>query len=403
MCHKWKAMKTRLILTLAFAAFITPGFAKFARPEMIPVDRLLENAKTRLAADPDSDEARYTLARIHYLAFARSSTTVPGFTHRETPEIAPNWMIGKERADELDEAALAAHAESALTGFGELIKKEPGNGLYQLGLASLLEQIAEWKERAKPTELPEGLKGATLDQARDTYLAAFRASFGKDSALEHQPVSGVGSLVSYEAGKAFLRLASIERDAAPDLRAPVKEVSEGLAKIEAIPRGAITPMIFSMTPVSGIDELLAPQNVVDFDLRGYGPAERTTWIQPQTALIVWDPEKRGEIASGQQLFGGYTFQIFRKTGYEALAALDDDSNGVLEADELTGIRAWFDSNSDAVSSSGEVRDLTELGIVGIKVTPSGQDGAHPTCGTGLLLRDGKTLPTWDWMAQPVKD
>jgi hypothetical protein len=396
-------MKSRLILILALAALIIPGFARFARPEMIPVDRLLENAKAQLAAKPDSDEARYTLARIHYLAFARSSTTVPGFAHRETPEIAPNWMIGKERADELDEATLAAHANSALAGFRELIKKEPGNGLYQLGLASLLEQIVEWKERAKPTELSENLKGATLDQARDAYLAASRASFGKDSALERQPASGVGSLVSYEAGKAFLRLAAIESDASPDLSAPSKEITEGLAKIEAIPRTVVTPMIFSMNPVSSIDELLAPENIADFDLRGYGPAEKTTWIQPQTALLVWDPAKRSEITSGQQLFGGYTFQIFRSTGYEALAALDDDGNGVLEAAELPGIRAWFDSNSDAVSSAGEVRDLAELGIVGIKVTPNGQDGAHPTCDTGLLLRDGKTLPTWDWMAQPVKD
>ena len=399
-----KPMKIRFVLAIASAALITHGFAMFARPEMVPVDRLLENAKTQLAADPDSDEARYILARIHYLAFARSSTTVPGFSHRDTPEIAPNWMIGKERADELDEAQLAAHANDALSGFRELIKKDPGNGLYHLGLASLLEQIVEWKDRAKPTELSEGLKGATLDQARDAYLASFRASLGKDSALEHKPISGLGSLVSYEAGKAFLRLAAMDSDAAPDLRTPVKEVTEGLAKIEAIPHsGAVTPMIFSMNPVAGVGKLLAPGNVVDFDLRGYGPAGKTTWIQPETALLVWDPGKRGEITSGRQLFGGYTFQVFRNTGYEALAALDDDSNGVLEADELAGIRAWFDSNSDAVSTSGEVRDLAELGIVGIKVTPSGQDGAHPTCDTGLLLRDGKALPTWDWMAQPVKD
>jgi len=392
-------MKSRLILALALAVLTTPGFARFARPEMIPVDRLLENARTQLAANPDSNEARYTLARIHYLAFARSSTTVPGFTYGENPKIAPNWMIGKERADELDEATLAAHAESALNGFRELIKKDPGNGLYQLGLASLLEQIVEWKERAKPTELSEDLKRATLDQAREAHLAAFRASFGKDAALEHQPASGFRSLVSHEAGTAFLRLVTD----VPDIDAAKKEVKEGLAKIEAIPQTVVTPMIFSMNPESSVDELLAPENIVDFDLRGYGPAEKTTWIQPQTALLVWDPAKRGEITSGQQLFGGYTFQIFRSTGYEALAALDDDGNGVLEGAELTGIRAWFDSNSDAVSSSGEVRDLAELGIVGIKVTPNGKDGVHPTCDTGLLLRDGKTLPTWDWMAQPVKD
>gem|GEM_PF-3388508 len=68
----------------------------------------------------------------------------------------------------------------------------------------------------------------------------------------------------------------------------------------------VTPMIFSMKSVSSVNEVLAPNNLVDFDLRGYGPAERTTWIQPNTALLVWDPEKRGEITSGRQLFGNYT-------------------------------------------------------------------------------------------------
>jgi hypothetical protein len=103
-----------------------------------------------------------------------------------------------------------------------------------------------------------------------------------------------------------------------------------------------------------------------------------------------------------KLFGGYTFQIFRNTGYEALAALDDDGNAVLEGDELNGIRAWFDTDSNAISSNNEVCDLAKLEIVGIKVNPSGQDGEHPTCGKGLLLKDGKTLPTWDWMAKPAE-
>jgi len=119
--------------------------------------------------------------------------------------------------------------------------------------------------------------------------------------------------------------------------------------------------------------------------------------------LVWDPARRGDIISGQQLFGAYSFQIFRETGYDALAALDDDGNGVLEGQEMAGIRAWFDSNGDAVSSAGEVRDLSELGIVGIKVRATGTEGPHPTCEKGLTLRDGTTLPTWDWMALPVKD
>ncbi|MEO5713154.1 MAG: hypothetical protein ABIT37_06670 [Luteolibacter sp.] len=400
-------MKYHLALTILLAALITPASAMFMRPQMVPVDRLLKNAETNLAAHPDSDEAHYIVARIHYLAFARCSTSVPAFSEADQqgkPALPPNWMIDTKRSEDLDDTKLAAHANAALTGFRELVKKDAANGLHQLGLASLLEQISEWKERAKPAELPADLKAVTRDQARDAYLAAFRASLGKDSTLKHQPISGLESLVSYEAGKAFIRLAGAKNNAGADLGSEAKEVREGLVKLDAIPpSGAVTPIIFSMRPVGGVDELLAPGKVVHFDLRGYGPAGRTTWLQPDTALLVWDPAKRGDITSGQQLFGGYSFQIFRATGYDALAALDDDGNGVLEGLETGGIRAWFDCNGDAVSASGEMRDLSELGIVGIKVRATGKDGSHPTCDKGLMLRDGTTLPTWDWMALPVKN
>lgn len=397
-------MKNHLAIAIVVVALITPLSAMFMRPKPIPVERLLKNAETYLAAHPESDEAKYILARIHYLAFARCSETVPAFAEADDdgkPSLAPNWMVNGERSADLDATKLPVHATAALAGFRELVKKDPANGLYQLGLASLLEQIAEWRESAKPAELSEDLKGVTLDQARDSYLAAFRASLGKDFMLKQKPISGLGSLVSYEAGKAFIRLDTVEANQSPDLVKSMKEVTEGLGKLDVLPRGPITPMIFSMKAVANVDELLAPEKIVDFDLRGYGSAERTSWIKPATALLVWDPEKHGEITSGQQLFGCYTFRIFRDNGYDALAALDDDGNGVLEGAELKGIRAWFDLNSDAISSASEVRDLAELGIVGINVKTNGQDGSYPTNDKGLLLSDGKILPTWDWMAQPV--
>lgn len=399
-------MKTHHLLAIAFAIFTTHSGAMFMQPEPVPVERLLKSAEAHLAATPDSPEAAYILARIHYLAFARSSSTVPAFAQADNdgkPAIAPNWMLDGKRADELGEAELTAHATAALTGFRGLVKTEAANGLYQLGLASLLEQIAEWKERAKPTELTDELKAVTRDQAHAAYLAAFRAGFGKDSQIKHKPISGLGSLVSYEAGKAFIRLATAESDPDPALINTLREVTDGVGKLEAIPHsGAVTPIIFSLEKADGVDRLLAPDKLVDFDLRGYGPKQRIPWIQPETALLVWDPRKRGEITSGQQLFGGYTFRIFRNNGYDALAALDDDANGVLEGKELSGIRAWFDADGDAISNPTEMRDLSDLGIAGLRVKPTGHEGPHPTCANGLLMRDGTTLPTWDWMVQPLE-
>lgn len=401
-------MKPHFILTsvVAFFALTSPAFSKFMSPEMIPVERLLKSAEAYVVANPNSEEAKYILARIHYLAFARSSGEVPAFNEADTegkPEIAPNWMIrGMKPSDELNEAQLTAHANDAITGFQKLIEKDSDNGLYQLGFASLIEQIIEWREKAKPKELPEQLKNLTLKQAQEAYLVAYRASFGKDSKLKYQPTPGISSLVSYEAGTAFVRLAESEGETDKDLKAALKEVKEGLKKIEALPMGAITPIIFSMLTVDSIEDLLTPETKVDFNLRGYGPRERTTWVKPETAFLVWDPAKEGDITTGEQLFGGYTFRIFRETGYHALAALDDDANGILQGAELEGVCAWFDLGSDGKSSASEVRDLADLGIVGIKVIQTGTDGSHPTCHDGLMLKDGTTLPTWDWMAEPLK-
>jgi hypothetical protein len=136
---------------------------------------------------------------------------------------------------------------------------------------------------------------------------------------------------------------------------------------------------------------------------GHGPRRRWPWIRPKTGLLVWDCEGRGEIASARQLFGSYTFQVFRATGYDALAALDDDGDGVLRGAELRGIRVWFDTNSDGRSEPSEVHDLAALGIEAISVRSTGFDGIHPMCSQGIILSDGRTLPTWDWMVSPLKD
>lgn len=448
-------MNNRMLLALLcwICAATQPIHAKFARPQPVPVDRLLKQAEAYVAAHPESAEGRYLIARIHYLAFARASFSVPTFgdTDEGKPEVPPSWMIGPDRSNERYEEArrlafkdigipgspvpaakekewgtaylkhlealqksgwlppkelnherLVFHAVAALHGFQELAGKEPRNSLYPLGLASLQEQIVRWKEQAGPAGIPDELKTVEMGDACTNYLAAYHAAFPTDAKLRNTPLGGYSSLVSYEAGQAFVRLVEAETKPSAEFARALPKVKAGVAKIQKIPKGAITPIIFTMRPVSGISELLAPETVVDFDLRGYGPAERSTWIKTDTALLVWDPEKRGDITSGQQLFGGYTFQLFRANGYDALTALDDNGDGMLTGAELTGIRAWFDTNADGKSAPAEIRDLAELGIVGIAVSITGQDGRHPMNAHGLLLRDGSTLPTWDWISHPLQ-
>lgn len=435
-------------LLLAVIALPCAAWAKFAAPMPVPVERLLKQATEYRDAHPQEAAAHYTLARIHYLAFSRGAAEVPALREGgdgARPEIPGDWMtdfeiyearqkralelalqdlgergprVPPERSSALEEArgrrarqleaqnwrprgelpapTMFAHAAAALRAFREAARLEPENGLHPLGLGSLAEEFADWA--AARRDVPAELRPLNRVTARTAYLQAFRLAIRGDAALPELPTSGVASLVSHEAGNAFVRLMERERRRLTAAeKAALTEVRAGLQKLKRLRLGAITPMIFSLRPAACIDELLAPQTRVDFDLRGYGPRQHWPWLRPETALLVWDPEGRGDVRSARQLFGSYTFEVFRRDGYEALAALDDDRDGTLRGDELRGIRAWFDANSDGRCVAAEVRDLETLGIVAIATRATGREGRHPKHARGLTLRDGTTLPTWDWV------
>lgn len=313
-----------------------------------------------------------------------------------------------------DEKAIA-HATAALNEFRLAIQlpreyktleplSAPTHGLYELGLASLTEQFAEWKKLRKPTLIPDELKEIDHQKARDAYLNAFRIAYPFDSKLTRRPLNGFQGIVSYEAGTAFLRLAKTDprhQNPNTELAEAMAEVKAGVDKLGQLERGAITPIVFSMQSHQSIFELVSMDASVDFDLRGFGPKTRWPWVKPTTALLVWDPERTGRIVSGRQLFGSYTFEIFWRDGYAALAALDDNHDGWLRGSELDGLRAWFDSDENGRSESSEVRDVDELGVVGIAVHAVTHEGVHPKNPHGMQLEDGRTLPTWDWVVEPV--
>ncbi|MEO8352082.1 MAG: hypothetical protein ABI680_10140 [Chthoniobacteraceae bacterium] len=429
-------------------------FGIFVRPEMIPTERLLKNTGAFLAKHPRDAAAHYTLGRIHYLAFVLGLDRLPA--HRggenELPKIANDELIGEpvaamrqERAEELARAefklkpgalpdgdaersryfaaisrhqqelhesnwrpeklsteALLEHAVQARQAMDRALEIEPDNGLFHLGLASLLTQVADWNEEAKVDPLPPALRGGLRTQARAEFLLAWTKSYPADSKATHLPLLGLNEFVSYEAGQAFVRLA--EQPAAklsPGETAALARIQAAIDQQEKLPVGPITPMIVPLRPTGSIEELLAPNHLVEFDLRGFGVPELWSWLQPEAGLLVWDPEDQRDIRSGRQLFGSYTFQIFWPTGYDALAALDDNADGQLTGSELDGIGVWFDRNGDAVSSRDEVTPIKELGIRALATKTTGRDGSHPTNPHGVTNRDGRTTPSWDWITTPA--
>ena len=428
--------------------------AMFAMPESAPVDRLIKNTEAYLAKNPDKAEAHYTLGRIHYLAFILQAETIPAFRGREgeLPSPVSDMFLGRpfdearrqhaeelareefglkdgvpKKADErqrylqavtkhreelekagwrpqkVESAQLIEHADKAAAAFHKAIELDRTNGLYPLGLGSLLEQFADWNDDAKTALLPRALAGDLRANARGQYFAAWSRANPGDAKAKALDVMGLGGFASYEAGQRFLKLAGETAKTLPANESDaIPQVKAAIAKMEKLPMGAITPLVVALQPHAHLDELLAPERTVEFDLRGFGVAERWPWVKADAGLLVWDPQDRRAIASGRQLFGNYTFQIFWRTGYDALRALDDDGDGQLTGAELAGLALWFDRDGDARSTREEVAPLATFGIRALAVDAPAFDGPHPMNPAGVTFTDGRALPTWDWIAEPVR-
>ena len=161
------------------------------------------------------------------------------------------------------------------------------------------------------------------------------------------------------------------------------------------------PLPLADNPVRLAEELamidmVSRGRLVSFDLVGTGRKQRWPWVRPETGMLVWDPERRGRITSGTQLFGNFTWSIFWRNGYEPLAFLDDNHDGWLRGPELQGLSVWQDRNGNGVSEPGEVAPVAALGIARIAVQTSSASSGVPFSRRGVARQDGTCLPTYDW-------
>src|SRR5262249_30913019 len=134
------------------------------------------------------------------------------------------------------------------------------------------------------------------------------------------------------------------------------------------------------------------------DADGTGLQKKWTWITKDAAWLVYDPKATGKIDSGLQLFGNVTFWMFWSDGYAALRVLDDNRDGELKGDELKGLALWHDANGNGIADPGEVKPLSEYGIVAVSCKAEVLKG-HPDrikySVKGVTFKDGTTRPTFD--------
>ncbi|MHC4648190.1 MAG: hypothetical protein ACYTBJ_22240, partial [Planctomycetota bacterium] len=235
-------MSTRRLLCviLIVLSFGSAAGAKFAMPMPAPIDRLIANTTAYIKEKPNDAHGYYTLARIHYLAFANKSGLVGVFEQETLPKIAEDWQgpdivymaryghaeeltlkeFGyasteaipheerekfykalEQRKKELEEQGwtpekvaeneLYEHAGAALENFQKAIKLDSRNALYHLGLASLLEQYVKFLGEIKAQQVPEQFRKFLLNEAKDIYYKAYGLSIKKDLKHKHMPLAGL--------------------------------------------------------------------------------------------------------------------------------------------------------------------------------------------------------------------
>ncbi|MEK7444802.1 MAG: hypothetical protein AABZ70_08095, partial [candidate division NC10 bacterium] len=129
-----------------------------------------------------------------------------------------------------------------------------------------------------------------------------------------------------------------------------------------------------------------------FDHDGDGFAERTGWVGKDDGLVVWDRDGSGSIDSGRELFGNHTRLADGSEapdGFAALAVLDADGDGVLDARDaaFAALRIWRDADGDGVSAPAELQTFAEAGVRSIATSRTdsplvdAQGNAHRQIGT----------------------
>jgi hypothetical protein len=314
----------------------------------------------------------------------------------ESPALTPDgraklerWIVDLGSSD----LAVASSAQKALA--------TPIN--LERAIALLVAQVASPNARRQLAAV-ELIRRYWIERAVREYAIAYEQNIQHDLSPDWHDVE-LDSLLSYEALLGYERLVQRRGVQNPEEELLLASMAEKRPQLEAHSRerAFITPLLLSLDECRTLDELIAPNLAVPFDLDGDAVDELWPWIAPGTGWLVWDPERRGEITSGRQLFGSASAWLFFENGYRVLDALDDDRDGELRRAELTGIAVWFDRDLDGISDRGEVVPVEELGIVALATEATLALGSSPANLCGLELADGRVLPSYDWVLESVSE
>jgi len=373
----------KILLFLFLALFNgLPCHGRYQRPELqdIPLDRLFKNLAKNLQADPTNNELLHQLARTHAMAYSskigdadpvkivvgrdREKTGQLWFGH-EPPKVPFATAVQSTDAQEI--ASAKAHLAKAIEIYQKALATSPQNQTIKLGLA--------WCQ----------------DQAGQKSIATtlYREVADSTWATESKREVGSGGFVYVESTGYLLPLLNPSKNA--DEIALIKQRKEHLL---AFPR-LVTPLVIPVGNHDNLYSLLDPTASVHFDLDGSGRQLAWPWITNEAAWLVFDPQHSGKITSAIQMFGSRSFLLFCSDAYAALALLDDNHDGVLSGEEITGLALWHDRNANGISDPGEVRPITSYGITSLSTRRQTHETGISYCPNGATYKDGSNRPTYD--------
>jgi hypothetical protein len=375
--------------------------AHFPRGQKVPLDRLRKNVAAQFSEYRNPAEAHYLLGRLESLAFSEAADSVevfPGPGHAALPRVAV-WSWVQENNQTPSPPRLAPQSKelffSSIGHYRQAIALDPRNPLFRFSMAWMEQQGQRFVSEIgppKPPLAPEGETTSWQTLAIRSYREAYR--------LAPTPTRmGLGPQISVQAGQALIAALTADNNPTAETLQEIQQIQAKLESYKKLPF-AITPLIFSTRPNVCLEDLLS-DTTVPFDLDGFAEGRRWPWLRPDTALLVWDPGRKGRIDSGRRLFGSVTWWMFWNNGFEPLAALDDNHDGRLTGDELDGIAIWQDRNGNGVSDPGEVIPAAQFGITAIAVRPQVRiDGVLAAPGAVVSRKGSFTLFDWTPRAEP---
>ena len=133
-----------------------------------------------------------------------------------------------------------------------------------------------------------------------------------------------------------------------------------------------------------------------FDINADGIVDRVTWNSSNDGILAVDLDGNGKIDSGREMFTPQFAGGDFASGAAALASLDGNGDGVIDARDaaFSELLVWRDANANGVTDAGELSTLVEQGITSISTATATADQMiddQSVVGRGTFTRaDGRT-------------